>query len=48
MQNPELQKKTKEEKSEDLEKILIVDREGSLRTIDLVEEAKVLKQEHNR
>jgi hypothetical protein len=46
--DPELQKKMEEEKSEDPEKILIVDREGSLRTVDLVEEAKVLKWEHNR
>jgi hypothetical protein len=41
----ELWNKTEEEKSEDPEKILIVDREGSLRTIDLVEEVKVPKRE---
>jgi hypothetical protein len=45
--DPELRKKMEEEKSEDPEKILIIDREGSLRTIDLVEEAKVPKWEHN-
>jgi hypothetical protein len=43
----ELWKKTKEEKSKDPKKILIVDRGGIIRTIDLVEEAKVLKWEHN-
>jgi hypothetical protein len=37
-----------EEKSEDLEKILIVDRKGCLRTVDLVEEVKVPKKEHDR
>jgi hypothetical protein len=37
-----------EEKFEDPENILIIDREGSRRTIDLVEEAKVPKWEHNR
>jgi hypothetical protein len=40
-------RKAKEENSEDPEKILIVDREGSSRTVDVVEEDKVLKWEHN-
>jgi hypothetical protein len=40
-------RKEEEEKSEDPEKILIIDREGSLRTVDLVEEVKDPKQEHN-
>jgi len=45
--DPNLQKKTEEENSEDREKILIIDQKGSCRTIDLVEEAKVPKWEHN-
>jgi hypothetical protein len=34
--------------SEELENILIVDQERSRRTVDLVEEAKILKREHHR
>jgi hypothetical protein len=45
--DPELWKKMEEERSEDPEKILIVDREGSQGPFDLVEEAKVPKWEHN-
>jgi hypothetical protein len=41
-------RKVEEEKSDDLEKILIIDREGNPRTIDLVEEFKDPKQDHNR
>jgi mevalonate kinase len=43
----ELQKKAEEKRSEDLEEILVVDQGRSRRTIDLVEEVKVLKREHN-
>jgi hypothetical protein len=48
MLDPELQKNVEGKRSEDPKKILILDREGSLRTIDLVEEAKFPKREHNR
>jgi hypothetical protein len=43
----ELQRKAEEERSEDPEKISIVDRGGSRRTVDLVEEAKVPKREQS-
>jgi hypothetical protein len=45
--DPEIQKKMEEEKSKDPEKILIFDRGGSLRTVDLVEEVKDPKKENN-
>jgi hypothetical protein len=45
--DPKLQKKIEEENSKDLEKILLIDQKGSHRVVDLVEEAKVPKWEHN-
>jgi hypothetical protein len=45
--DPRLQRKEKEERSEDSENIFIVDRGGSENIVDLVGEAKVSKQEHN-
>jgi len=41
-------RRAKEEKSKELEKILIIDQEGSLRTVDLVEEVKDPKKENSR
>jgi hypothetical protein len=45
--DPKLRKKMQEEEFEEPEKILIVDQGGSMRTIDLVEEVKILKREHS-
>jgi hypothetical protein len=45
--DPELWRKEEEERPDDPEKISIIDRRRSHRTVDLVEEAKVPKWKNN-